>query len=250
MTRLLPLIVLLTLLMSLVAIAAEAPIVPDDAALIKAKAALLFADDFDRVEADPAKEDLGPGWSSNSARRAKGQKQVALTDGVMKITRAEIADHGVAIFHDVDFQDGAVELKFKLRPGDDLGVDFVDRQLKTVHAGHLCIARVTNQRLTLSDSKTGVMDLKIYERRKAGDKSPELAKFLKTKTAAFKLDLDPEAWHTMLIVIEGDQMRATIDGRPVGQFRSEGIAHPTKRMITLAVNKSAEVDDVKAWRLK
>jgi hypothetical protein len=35
-------------------------------------------------------------------------------------------------------------LKFKLGDGDDLGVDFVDRELKTVHAGHLCMARVTN----------------------------------------------------------------------------------------------------------
>lgn len=31
---------------------------------------------------------------------------------------------------------------------------------------------------------------------------------------------------------------------------SEGIAHPTKRMITLAVNKSADVDDVKDSKLK
>ena len=33
-------------------------------------------------------------------------------------------------------------------------------------------------------------------------------------------------------------------------FSSEGIAHPMKRMITLAVNKSAQVDDVKVWKLK
>ena len=45
-------------------------------------------------------------------------------------------------------------------------------------------------------------------------------------------------------------MSVKIDGQAAGSFSSEGIAHPTKRMITLAVNKSAQVDDVKVWRVK
>lgn len=211
---------------------------------------LLFEDNFNRDEAAAGQEDIGGGWTSNSAWRAKGHQQVDLKDGAMHVTKHAQADHGVAIFHDVAFQDGAVELKFKLGAGDDLGLDFVDRELKTVHAGHLCVARVTLRGLTLTDSKTGTMDAKIRERRLAGDKSPELAALLKTKTKAFKLDLAADAWHTMLITLEGDVMRARIDGREIGEFKSEGIAHPTKRMITLAVNKSAQVDDVKVWKLK
>ncbi len=156
----------------------------------------------------------------------------------------------VAIFHDVAFQDGAVQLKFKLGAKDDLGLDFVDRELKTVHAGHLCMARVTLNRITLNDSKTGTMDLKIRERRKNGEKSPELAKLLASKTVGFPLKLEADQWHELLIVVEGDVMRATIDGNTIGEFQSEGIAHPTKRMITLAVNTSAWVDDVKVWKLK
>jgi hypothetical protein len=143
-----------------------------------------------------------------------------------------------------------VELKFKLADGDDLGLDFVDRELKTVHAGHLCMARVTLKNITLVDSKTGAMDNAIKERREKGDKSPELAALLKTKSKIIKLDLSSADWHTMLVTVEGDNMRASIDGKPVGEFQSEGIAHPTKRMITLAVNKSAQLDDVKVWRLK
>lgn len=215
-----------------------------------AEPTLLFSDDFARDEATPGKEDIGNGWTSNSGWRAKGHQQVDLIDGVMHVTKHAEADHGVAIFHDVAFQDGAVELRFKLADGDDLGVDFVDRELKTVHAGHLCIARVTNKAVTLTDSKTGGMDLKIQERRKAGDKSPELAALLKTKTKSFKLDLQPGTWHTMHITVEGDKMTVKIDGVETGSFSSEGIAHPTKRMITLAVNKSADVDDVKVWKLK
>lgn len=218
--------------------------------LSAAEPTLLFSDDFARDEATPGKEDIGNGWTSNSGWRAKGHQQVDLKDGVMHVTKHAEADHGVAIFHNVEFQDGFVELRFKLGEGDDLGVDFVDRELKTVHAGHLCIARVTNKAVTLTDSKTGGMDLKIQERRKAGDKSPELAALLKTKTKSFKLDLKPEDWHTMHITVEGDKMTVKIDDNETGSFSSEGIAHPTKRMITLAVNKSAQVDDVKVWKLK
>lgn len=221
----------------------------DDAALLKGQGTLLFEDDFKRDESTPGKEEIGNGWTTNSATRAKGRQQVDLIDGAMHITKHAEADHGVAIFHNVAFQDGAVELKFKLGAGDDLGLDFVDREFKSVHAGHLCIARVTLKGLTLTDSKTGGMDNAIRERRLAGDKSPELAALMKTKTKTFPHPLS-EGWHTLLVVVEGDIMRATIDGKPVGEFKSEGIAHPTKRMITLAVNKSAQVDAVKVWKLK
>ncbi len=215
-----------------------------------AEPALLFSDDFARDEKTPGKEEIGNGWTSNSAWRAKGHQQVDLIDGVMHVTKHAEADHGVAIFHDVAFQDGAVELRFKLGKGDDLGVDFVDRELKSVHAGHLCIARVTNKALIIIDSKTGGMDNAIRERRQKGDKSPELAALLKTKTKSFKLDLKPSTWHTLHIMVAGDTMSVKIDGVDTGSFASEGIAHLTKRMITLAVNKSADVDDVKVWSLK
>ncbi|HVX60930.1 MAG TPA: hypothetical protein VHC19_10020 [Pirellulales bacterium] len=211
---------------------------------------LILEDDFNRDEAAPDKEEIGNGWTSNSAWRAKGHKQVDLADGAMHVTRHAEADHGVAIFHNVAFQDGAVELKFKLRNGDDLGLDFVDRKLKTVHAGHLCMARVTLNKLTITDSKTGVMDLKIRERRLAGEKSPELTRLIRSKTAGFPLELEAERWYTLLVEVEGDEMRVSLDGKPIGKFQSEGIAHPTKRMITLAVNKSAWVDDVKVWKRK
>ena len=210
----------------------------------------VFSDDFSRDEATPGTEDIGNGWTSNSAWRAKGHQQVDLIDGHMHVTKHAEADHGVAIFHAAEFQDGIVELKFKLGEGDDLGVDFVDRELKSVHAGHLCIARVTNKGVTLTDSKTGGMDNGIRERREKGDKSPELAALLKSKTKSFKLDLKPNEWHSMNIKIVGDQMTVRIDDLEAVSFSSVGIAHSTKRMITLAVNKTADVDDVRVSKLR
>lgn len=222
----------------------------DDDAFVRENGTALFQDDFNRRESTPDKEELGNGWTTNSAWRAKGAKQASLEDGALHITKAAIADHGVAIFHDVAFQDGAVRLRFKLEAGDDLGVDFVDRELKSVHAGHLCLAHVTLKNLTLIDSKTGNMDNANRERQLAGDKSPEFLTLLRSKTKNFPVELTAGEWHTLLVVIDGDVMRATVDNKPVGEFKSPGIGHPTKRMITLAVNKSAWVDDVKVWKLQ
>ena len=218
--------------------------------LLAAEPQVLFTDDFARDEATPWKEDIGQGWTSNSAWRAKGHQQVDLVDGALHVTKHAEADHGVAIFHEAILQDGVVELRFKLGEGDDLGVDFVDRELKTVHAGHLCMARVTLKSLQIMDSKTGGMDNAIRDRRKAGDKSPELTALLATKAKIFKHNLTAADWHTMRITIVGAKMSVDIDGQPIGSFESEGIAHPTKRMITLAVNKSAQVDDLKISRIK
>ena len=211
---------------------------------------LIFEDKFERDEPEPGKEAVGNGWTTNSAWRAKGKQQVDLDGGAMVVTRAPEADHGVAIFHDAAFQDGTVRLRFKLGAGDDLGIDFVDRDCPTVHAGHLCLAKVTLKRLVLQDSKTGVMDLKIRERRLAGEKSPELDELVKAKSRAFPLQLKAGEWHEIAVTVEGDALRASIDGKPVGEFRSEGIAHPTKKRITLAVNKQATIDDVSVRRLK
>ena len=222
----------------------------DDAALVKTRGSLLFEDDFARDESAPDKEQVGNGWTTNSAARAKGTKQVDLDHGAMHITKAAVADHGVSVVHAAAFQDGAVQCRFKLGPGDDLGLDFADMELKTVHAGHLFAARLTLKGVTLMDHKTGGMDNTIRERRLAGDKSPELAALLKTKTKTFPVELKADDWHQLLIVVEGDTMRATVDGKAVGEFKSEGFAHPTKRTLRLAVNQSAWVDDMKVWKLK
>ncbi|MEN3941222.1 family 16 glycoside hydrolase [Prosthecobacter sp. SYSU 5D2] len=238
------------LLVSFLHVATVCVSAQDDNSLVEKQGRLLFSDDFNRDETTPDKEEIGNGWTTNSAWRAKGKKQVDLKDGAMAITRVPEADHGVAIFHDVAFQDGAVKLKFKLGENGDLGVDFVDRGDKTVHAGHLCVAQVTPKNVTLKDSKTGMMNLEIRERRLKEGNNPELAKLLKGKSAGFPLSLDAEAWHEMLIVVQGDVMRFTLNGTFIGQLQSEGIAHPTKRMITLAVNKTAMVDDVQVWSLK
>jgi hypothetical protein len=72
---------------------------------------------------------------------------------------------------------------------------------------------------------------------------------LRTKVKKFPHQLETGKWYTLLAKIVGDNLSVSIDGKEVGAFASEGIAHPTKRMLRLAVPKNAVVDDVKIFSL-
>ena len=69
------------------------------------------------------------------------------------------------------------------------GVEVKDLQTRDTPKGPVYLARVTLKGVTLTDHKTGGMDNKIHERRLAGDKSPELAALLKTKSTSFPVEL-------------------------------------------------------------
>ena len=46
---------------------------------------LIFSDDFNRSESQEKTDEPGNGWGTNSKSRAKGDKQVDLADGAMRI---------------------------------------------------------------------------------------------------------------------------------------------------------------------
>lgn len=209
---------------------------------------VILHDNFDREEQDQSKEQIGNNWGTNSRTRAQGQKQVDLVEGAMHITRAAVADHGVSVTHEVAFKDATIQLRFKLGPKDDLGINIADMKEKSVHAGHLCVARIKPQQLEISDLKTGVMNLKTREKRLANTLTAQEQQQLKTKAKRFPVDLAVDTWHDLEVKILGDQMTVSINGKLAGQFQSDGIDHATKSRLRLAVNKSAWVDDVKVTR--
>lgn len=211
------------------------------------KGKLLLSDDFERSEKNDAKEEVGNGWGTNSKSRAKGRKQVDLKDGAMHITRADVADHGVSVTHEVGFKDATIQLRFKLRKEDDLGINIADMKEKSVHAGHICMARIRPYRVEITDLKTGRMKQEHREIRQAKKETPELKKLLAAKTKQFKTKIAPGKWHDLEVQITGDQMQVSVDGKKVGSFESAGIGHPTKSRLRLAVGKQAWVDDVKIW---
>jgi len=209
---------------------------------------LLFSDDFERSEKDDSKEQVGNGWGTNSRTRAKGVKQVDLKDGAMHVVRAEVADHGVSVVQDVAFRDATIQLRFKLRPQDDLGINIADMKEKSVHAGHICMAKVRLKKLEIVDLKTGRMKKELRDARKAGKKiSATQQKLLKDKSKYFDTRLAPNQWHQLEVQIKGDRMQVSINDKVVGAFSSPGIGHATKRRVRLAVNKQAWIDDVKIW---
>jgi hypothetical protein len=208
---------------------------------------LIFSDQFNRDEATPDKEDIGNGWTTNSAWRAPGKKQVDLKNGALHGGTHPEAGHALVLFHPAGLRDGAVEFKFMIEEGESLGVEFADPECKTVHAGHLCMVRVGRGQLTISDLKTGNMDLKIRERRSAGDKSPELSALLKSKSKSFPIEIKPAQWHTLRFTVRDATLTAFVDGREIGSFSSEGISHPLKHEIRINIGKSAAIDDVSIW---
>jgi hypothetical protein len=213
---------------------------------------LLFEDHFERNESQEIKDEPGNGWGTNSKGRAKGHKQVDLKDGAMRIYIHAEADHAVSVTHPAEFTDGAIALRFMLEDAQDsLGLNFADLECKEVHAGHLCVAKVSPKAVQLQDLKTGNMRLDIRETRQAKKKlTPEQEAALKGKEKTFPHPLEVGKWHELLVQINGDTLSATINGQLIGSFSSPGIAHPTKRLLRLSVPRQAVVDDVRIWRKK
>jgi hypothetical protein len=211
---------------------------------------LIFQDDFNRTESQEKTDEPGNGWATNSKARAKGNKQVDLRDGAMHIFISAEADHAVSVTHPAEFTNGAVALRFKLEDArDSLGLDFADLQFKDVHAGHLFAARVSPKQVLLQDLATGNMRLDIHTARQAKQKlTADQQSALAGKDKKIPATLALNQWHDLLVKISGDELSVTINGQVMGSLKSSGIAHPTKRMLRLAVPRNAVVDDVKIWR--
>jgi hypothetical protein len=230
----------------------------DDATWLQTKGTLLFHDAFEREETGTGLKDIGNGWESATADRVPQIKQADLDAGIMKIASAtKEAGHAAHIHHDAGFADGGVIIRFKfpgLNKAENLQLGFVDRELKDVHAGHLCYATLSQTDLNLSDRKTGSMNLAIKKKR-ADDAAakmkpdPQLEALLKTKSQTTPLKADQE-WHVLTLVTEGDEMRFTLDGKQVAAHRSPGYAHEMKRWFSFLANSTVWIDDVKIYKVK
>jgi hypothetical protein len=219
---------------------------------------LVFHDPFEREEDGNLSKAIGNGWNSATADRVPHLKQADLDGGTLKIQSAtKEAGHAAHIHHEAGFEDGGVTVRFRfpgLNQGESLQLGFVDRETKGVHAGHLCYAVLTQSYVTLTDHKTGVMNLEIRKRREEATASkqplpPDLDALLKRKQTNLSWKADTQ-WHDLTLVTEGDEMRLSIDGSPLAQWRSEGFAHPFKRWFSFLVASTVWIDDVKIWKLK
>ena len=224
---------------------------PDE--LIKT-AKLLLSDNFNRVEKDDSKEELGKAWITNSERRAKGIKQADLTGEALLITMAKEADHAVSVKHDAPFDDGIVRIRFKMHDKKGIKFNFNDPAARKVTwAGHISKVQVKPNTVIIGDDKTGVFDLKIRAQRQyknlEKNKKAELNKFLKTKQASYKVDLKTGEWYVITIVNIGPKVTVWIDEKKIGSFESVGLDHKVKQNLAFGVPGSVSIDDIKIWSL-
>ena len=234
------------------------PIARNDAAWLQAKGTLIFEDTFDREEDGNGIKAIGNGWESATADRAPNVKQADLDQGILKIlSDGKAAGHGIHIHHDAGFADGGTTLRFRFpgqNKGETLTVGHVDREMKGVHAGHLCYANLYPTSIMLRDHKTGVSEEKLRARRAVfldrKEKLPtDLDALLQTKEKTVPWKADNE-WHKLTLAFEGDEMRLSIDDKLVVSHRSEGFAHPSKRWLSFSASSSVWIDDVKIWKVK
>ena len=204
---------------------------------IAEKGELIFSDDFERNE-------LGNDWQPLIPT-------FTVADGVMTGTQTR-DDHGAVGRVYRKMKDVVVEFKFRFAGSPTFNVVFDDKNLrKYSHAGHVCRVAVTHTHIRLGDDKEGIMRNDIFKMRKDPAKKAEAEKLLEGRTEIVKTPVDPEKWHTMRIEIAGDEMRVSLDGKPIGFLKSPGLAHPTKESLHFTVNGDSMLfDDVRIWTAK
>ena len=195
---------------------------------------LIFEDDF-------SKDGFGEQWS-----HYKSESEVK--NGVLIGKTIDIKDHaGVDAIRFDGKQDLEVSVKFNFmgESAERFNVWLDDKDYKGSHAGHISSISIAPTSGSISDAKTGNFENAIYEKRKDGGTVDEATlELLKTKTVNFPLKLDREKWHTLLIQSKGDVVVVSVNGYEVGKLKSEGLAHPTKSVVSLTTNiNDVQYDD-------
>jgi hypothetical protein len=98
----------------------------------------------------------------------------------------------------------------------------------------------------MADAKTGGFNLTggLYDRKKANQLTDDEKKMLASKAKRFPVKLKLQDWHTLVVQTEGDEIRVSIDGKEAGSFKSPGVNHDTKSLISLTTNPvDVEYDD-------
>lgn len=219
---------LLLFFSSAAAFAADVPQQP-----VARKGELLFSDTFER-------NDLGE-WKSLIPA-------FSVQNGVLKGLQAR-DDHGAVGRVYRPMKDVVVEFKFKLEGSTGFNAVFDDQKFKGSHAGHICRVAFAPKQIRLGDDKEGVMRNDIFEMRKDPTKKAEADKLLAGRGSVANVTIDPKTWHDVIIEIGGDEMRVSMDGRPVGHLQSPGLAHETKSSFHFTVNGPGVLfDDVRIWK--
>lgn len=226
------------------ALAADLPRVPSKSIAVKGE--LLFSDDFQGGEPAKVWHKVVPTFTVENGTLKGTQtrdKDVPSADG-KSVVKAHAAVHGL----EIPTQNSVVECKIRFDGASMIDVEFDDRKYTGAHYGHLCRAQVRLNGVTIIDERDGGMRNDIREMRNDPTKKEEVAKLLKGRQVTYPAKFEAGTWYALVVETVGDEMRVTVDGKPVAFLKSSGIAHATKSKIELGVaGKDGFFDDIKVW---
>ena len=188
---------------------------------------MVFADDF-------SSNAFGPRWGHYKSGSV-------VKDGVLVGITPDGSDHSAV--DNVKFapeRDLEVSVKFRFvsEKAKSFNVWFDDKDFKGSHAGHICSVSISPSAVTIGDAKTGNFRNDIYEKKKATPStlSAEDKAMLATKNTKLTVKLTLQDWHTLVIQTKSDSVEVSLDGKVAGSFKSEGIAHDHKTLVSLTTN--------------
>ena len=193
----------------------------------------LFTDDF-------SSDGFGKRWGHYKSSSV-------VKDGVLMGITAETSDHpavdNIVIEPERDLE-VSVKFKYTSDKANGFNVWLDDKTYKGSHAGHICSVVVNPTTVNISDAKTGRFMNEIYEQSKTKDGlTPEQKKLLLTKSKSVPVKLSRQEWHTLIVRTKADEVEVIIDGSAVGSFKSEGISHESKTLVSLTTNRVDVVYD-------
>jgi hypothetical protein len=234
----------LSLLFTAAAFAADLPTVPAES--IAKKKELLFSDDFEGATPDARWHRVVPTFTIEKGMLKGTQtrdKNIPAADGKPAV-QAHAAVHGL----EIPTKDSVVEVKIRLDGATFMSVEFDDRKYTGAHYGHICLAQVRTNGVTIIDQRDGNMRNDIYAMSQDPAKRAERTALLKGRQVTYPAKIESGKWYTMVVETVGDEMRVTLDGKPVAYHKSSGIGHATKSKIELGTGgKDGFFDDIKVW---
>ena len=187
----------------------------------------IFADDF-------SSNAFGPRWGHYKSGSV-------VKDGILVGITPENSDHSAV--DSIRFPaerdlEVAVKFRFVSEKAKSFNVWFDDKDYKGSHAGHICNVNVSPTAVSIGDAKTGNFRNDIYEKKKATPSglTAEDKTMLATKNMKLDVKLSLQDWHTLVIQTKGDGIGVSLDGKLVGSFKSEGVAHDHKTLVSLTTN--------------
>jgi hypothetical protein len=224
-------------------LAADLPPVPSEP--IAKKKELLFSDNFENATPDQRWHRVVPTFAFEKGALKGTQtrdKNIPAADGKRAVT-AHAAVHGL----ELPTKDSVVEARVKLDGATFVSVEFDDRKYTNAHYGHICLAQVRTNGVTIIDQRDGNMRNDIYEMKDPSMKAKR-AELLKGRQITYPAKVESGTWHTLVVETIGDRMRVVLDGKPAAYLKSSGIGHATKSKLELGVGgKDGYFDDIKVW---